>query len=377
MKEEIDFSTMRKLSLLGSSRKCSGFGRLMSEISEYFARFRQIKVHVRTLFLVLACSVITLLYLTHGVTNSFAGLSVSAGSVVQRNGHIRVENETVSRRKLDKSYIDEVKRVRLLCIILTMEKDIPTKVAAVNQTWASRCDIHFYVLNSKIRKSDFLNINDVPDDRFHLVHKIQEVYKIIHKLYLNDFDYVLKADDDTYIVVENLKFLLWHYNSSEPGYLGFHFNKFVSSGYMSGGAGYVISNRGLRNMIERGYNGGLCLIVKHNDDPENSEDIETGRCLEASGVPVLSSLDVEGRETFHPYQLEKHLFGNLPGYIYSWAKNPIEKGARCCAKYVISFHYMTPDAILFVDHLLYYTDVFSKHLNGENTLPAFKIERVK
>jgi len=47
--------------------------------------------------------------------------------------------------------------------------------------------------------------------------------------------------------------------------------------------------------------------------------------LTASGVRIWSSLDGEGRETFHPYPLEKHLAGSLPGYLYSWAYNPVLK----------------------------------------------------
>lgn len=216
-----------------------------------------------------------------------------------------------------------VRKVRLLCLILTMEKDIHTKVAAVNKTWASRCDKHFYIICSKQQKHDFLNI-DVPDDRNHLIHKIQKTYRIIYEKYIDDFDFMLKADDDTYIVVENLKYLLWHYNANEPGYLGYHFNKFVNQGYMSGGAGYVISNRGFRQLIERGYDGNLCSIQQRADDPENSEDVETGRCLEASGVPVWSSLDIEGRESFHPYEPWRTFKGNLPAFMYSWAKNPVQ-----------------------------------------------------
>ena len=223
----------------------------------------------------------------------------------------------------DAEIVAGVRKLRLLCLILTMEKDLHTKVAAVNKTWARRCDKHFYIIVSDKQRHDFLNI-DVPEDRFHLIHKIQKAYKIIYEKYIDDFDYVLKADDDTYIVVENLKYLLWHYNANEPGYLGYHFNKFVDQGYMSGGAGYVISNRGFRHLIERGYNGGLCTIEKRVDDPENSEDVETGRCLEASGVPIWSSLDVEGSQTFHPYQPERHLTGTLPAFMYSWSKDPVQ-----------------------------------------------------
>ena len=226
--------------------------------------------------------------------------------------------------KSEKKQIDNaLKKVRVLCLILTMEKDLKTKVAAVNSTWVTRCDKHFYIITSRQKRHDFLNI-DVPDRRSNLLRKIMKSYEEVYKNYMNDFDFLLKADDDTYVVVENLKYLLWHYDANKPGHLGFHFNKFVDSGYMSGGAGYVISNRGLRHLIERGYRKGLCEIKFDKENPDYPEDVNTGRCLEAAGVPVWSSLDVHGRQAFHAYPLERYLAGNLPQYIYSWSKHPMK-----------------------------------------------------
>ena len=212
--------------------------------------------------------------------------------------------------------------VRVLCLIMTMSKDLKTKTRAVNDTWVRRCDKHFYLLTSKVQRDDFISVN-IPDTRKNIVHKIRRAYEIIWERYINEFDWIIKTDDDTYVVMENLRYLLSKYDANKPGHLGYQFKKYLASGYMSGGAGYVISYAGFRLMVEQGLQKNNCSIPKEPDDPESSEDVETGRCLEKVGVPVISSLDSEGRETFHPYPPYKHLVGPLSSYILNWGMHPV------------------------------------------------------
>ena len=140
---------------------------------------------------------------------------------------------------------------------------------------------------------------------------------------IDKFDWILKADDDTYMVMENLRFLLSSYDPASPSYMGFHFNMYLKDyGYMSGGAGYVISNQGLRQLVERGLKvPGACALSKGYLFSEVSEDFEIGKCLRNSGVRVMNSRDRRDRETFHPYPVFQHLIGSLPEYLLGWANN--------------------------------------------------------
>ncbi|KAL3874500.1 hypothetical protein ACJMK2_037509 [Sinanodonta woodiana] len=257
--------------------------------------------------------------------------------------------------------IDLYKKVRVICIILTMEKSLATKTSAVNNTWAKRCNKHYFIMSTKLQRPDILN-SEYPDNRSYLMHKVRNAFEFIHDKYIDEVDWVFKADDDTYAIIENLRFLLSHYNASKPGYLGFIFDKFITNGFMSGGAGYVLSRQSLRQLVQNGLRENKCPALKKEELPGLGEDFAIGQCLENIHVPRLNSRDVYGRDTFHPYQIDKHLFGGLPKTLFTWCKEPAVEGRNCCSQFTISFHYMNPRVMRLADHLLYMTSVYGRSL---------------
>ena len=96
----------------------------------------------------------------------------------------------------------------------------------------------------------------VHDDRTRLWQKSREAFKYVYKHYRDQADWFLKADDDTFVVMENLKYFLRDHQPSKPIYFGYRLqNKDLiklpdkpstnNKSFASGGAGYVLSKEAL------------------------------------------------------------------------------------------------------------------------------------
>ena len=78
-----------------------------------------------------------------------------------------------------------------------------------------------------------------------------QAFTHVYENYLDDYEWFMKADDDTYVVVENLRYFLSGEDPSQPVYFGHHFKTNVEQGYYSGGGGYVLSKEALKRFGTR------------------------------------------------------------------------------------------------------------------------------
>lgn len=86
---------------------------------------------------------------------------------------------------------------------------------------------------------------------------MQTVYNVVNKIIIiiivDMFEYqvyFIFFFVARYVILENLRYMLLPVNHTTPIYFGLRFKKFVKQGYMSGGAGYVLSKEAVRRFVD-------------------------------------------------------------------------------------------------------------------------------
>ena len=181
------------------------------------------------------------------------------------------------------------KKVRVLCWVMTNPQNHQKKARHVKATWGHRCNVLLFMSSTYDASLPTVKL-EVKEGRDQLWAKTRAAFNYSYNNYLNSIDWFLKADDDTYVVVENLRYFLSSQNSTKPIYFGCKFKPYVRQGYMSGGAGYVLSRQALKLFVERGLNERHPRKCK-DANQGGAEDVDMGRCLEAIGVTAGDSRD--------------------------------------------------------------------------------------
>ncbi|KAH9287388.1 Glycoprotein-N-acetylgalactosamine 3-beta-galactosyltransferase 1 [Echinococcus granulosus] len=225
------------------------------------------------------------------------------------------------------------------------------KAIHVKMTWARRFNGYMFVSSEEDIYLPSIKAVD-KEGRNVLWEKIRQAMLYIYRNNLNDYDFFMKADDDTYVIVENLRFLLSNQDPDIPILMGRRFNHSRKNFFPSGGAGYVLSRAALKLIVEGIFSGaGACA------KSEAPEDVQIGYCAKAVGVQWLDSLDEYGEEVFHPFYpshlLSKPAMTSTP-WIFGRNYHPLKMGFKCCSDHSVSFHYVKPMDMYTLEYLTYH-----------------------
>ncbi|XP_059471132.1 glycoprotein-N-acetylgalactosamine 3-beta-galactosyltransferase 1-like [Neocloeon triangulifer] len=250
-------------------------------------------------------------------------------------------------------------QMRILCWVCTSNNTHKSKAMHVKATWSRRCDKVIFVSETEDDELPTLKI-EAPNGREGLWVKTVNAFKYVHENFINDYDWFFKADDDAYVVIENMRKMLLPYNPDEPAYFGYHFKQLVLNGYMAGGGGYVLSRHTLKRLVTEAFVGNRtnCPLTPPGMP---IEDFFIGTCLQDIGINPSDSRDFKGHFRFFPTNIDRYVSTDLSDqdWFYRLLYWPYKEKSDCCSKAPISFHYMTPDRFYMMEYLVYNLNIFS------------------
>ncbi|KAL7499818.1 hypothetical protein ACHAWT_010244 [Skeletonema menzelii] len=270
----------------------------------------------------------------------------------------------------------EALNTRVLCFIPIISTDHNARALDVMQTWGKRCDKLVFASNATDSDIGAVKVDIPTEDWAHLWQKQRETMRHIWQVYGEEYDWFLKADLDTYVIVENLKAYLASEEiqskkdqplilgrrvsrREEKWYQGFDHNKtlvdeFLKTShnkfhYTMGGAGYVMNQKYMEKFYDS-MDEHFCLSSEQ--EMTFPEDVGINFCMGNIGVYPYNTRDELGRERFH-LRTPEALF-NVDGtdesaWLYKVHRDVggIKGGADCCSPASITFHHVKGQGALY------------------------------
>jgi len=236
---------------------------------------------------------------------------------------------------------------KVLCMVYTMKDAHATKIRAIRETWASRCDGFLAFTTESDPRIPAISIpHDGAESYGNMWQKVRSIWKFVHKHYVNDFDFFYLGGDDLFVIPENLRAYLSTLPPNEKHFVGRRFKGYGRDNYFnSGGAGYALSKQTLLEFRSVMDDSTACSAGRETA----MEDVMIAKCLRVKlNIPLTDTRDSQQRERFHPFAPASHYTWThhsdwYEDYNKEWG---IKLGKDCCAPDSVSFHYIKKPAMV-------------------------------
>lgn len=149
---------------------------------------------------------------------------------------------------LSDKLFDEVK---ILCWVMISPENHRTRGVHIKNTWGKRCNKLLFMSSEDDQEIGAIALPMI-EKITHLWTKVRKAFQYIydHDELINNYDWFLKADDDTYMIMENLRHMLYQYRPQTALYFGQRLiKKNTLEGFMQGGA-YVLSRKAVQKFVK-------------------------------------------------------------------------------------------------------------------------------
>ncbi|CAH0477640.1 unnamed protein product [Peronospora belbahrii] len=312
--------------------------------------------------------------------------AIDVGKANKTLALLRVSQEEIPR------YNDSSRRryPRILCFAVTYSVHHETRVRATAETWGQRCDKLLFFSNmsdtivvaantSAERRFKVVQLDIIADHK-HLWLRTRAALTYLHESFRHDYDWFYKCDDDTYMIVENMRAYLrrpeilerFHRQPMQLGHrldlpknllesyvqnkteLSLWYSRYDRMVFNSGGAGYVMNRLYLDKIVES--------LPKSTCLPEGAtvpiwEDVGVSFCMTRNDVYPWDTRDHRGRDRWHtlsPHNVYIEYKAPNDWYIkYHKTLGGLRHHTESVAPDSVAFHYINPQAMYHLERILY------------------------
>ena len=252
----------------------------------------------------------------------------------------------------------KVSNEKLLCIVLTSEKNILTRGVAVYETWGQELNNLIFACNcphviavknlikqnKKIPKAleKYLKVANFPilnvlknENIEQMGEKVLNVLAKSYEIYKNHSKFYYMVDDDAFVFVDNLFKYIHTLDEARPQIYGFKYNHLpLPAGHIHGGSGILFTKESMRRLITK-IEKNQCYI--HMD---KHGDVTISGCAHSAQIELIDSRDINGKPRFHTFDPFIHFNGPIPSFLYVFGSHNRKIGKDCCSSETVAFHYV-------------------------------------
>ncbi|KAK2092411.1 hypothetical protein P7K49_028939 [Saguinus oedipus] len=258
--------------------------------------------------------------------------------------HLRPPNRNDFLNTSEMTPMELSKGIRVFCIIFGESEDESYWVV-LKETWTKHCD------KTELYDTENDNLFNIESNDKWVQMRI--TYKHVFEKYGNNYNWFFLALPTTFAVIENLKYLLFTRDASQPFYLGHT----VVSGdleYVTVEGGIVLSRESMKRLNRLLHNSENC--ADQSVIWRLSEDKQLAICLKYAGVHAENAEDYEGRDVFNTKPIAQLIEEAL-------SNNPQQVVARCLSDMAITFNGLTPQKMEVMMYGLYRLRAFGHYFN--------------
>eukprot|EP00056_Hartaetosiga_gracilis_P006611 m.98188 g.98188 ORF g.98188 m.98188 type:complete len:773 (+) comp12513_c0_seq1:188-2506(+) len=242
---------------------------------------------------------------------------------------------------------------RIACWVMTNPKNHKTKAVAINSTWGAECDLLLFMTTKHQAglNTIVLSLGEEENRQF-LWRKSVMSWSYMYTHLLDEFDWFVRADDDSFLNIDNMRSMLKEYNATEKHFLGRRL-KIDRDDFYSGGPGTIVSQGALKALGDAMKENILDIAANHDTF---ADDAELAVALKNIQIFPEDSRDEHQLERFTTLSLidERSTYraGFPNGFWYfDYSYYSPKEGADGVSRNWVGSHYNTPQEMFMLKGL--------------------------